>query len=554
MDAPGLGGLNWAVIIIYLLATLGIGVWFTKRASGGTEEFFKASGRIPAWAAGFSIYATTLSAITYMSTPEQAFLADWSYAAGNIAIFAIVPLLVLFYIPFFRKLDVTTAYEYLEERFGPSIRVLGSVLFVLFHIGRVAIVIYLPTLAISSVTDINPALVAGAVGVLSVVYTFLGGIEGVIWSDVVQGIILLVGAAVILVFGVMAIDGGLVTVAADAAADDKFISADNWKFGGAAAAIPIVFLGSVFNNLHQYTASQDVVQRYQTTDSPKSTARSLIVNGFLALLTIPLFYGIGTVLYSFYQHSEALPEGFNTSALVPYFAVTALPAGVSGLLIAAIFAAAQSTISSSLNSISACVTVDIRDRFFPPKDGRPRTGVGFSRAVIVIVGALSVGVALYLSATDQAQTWDLFLSITGLFGVPLAGVFALGIFTKRANTSGVLAGLLLGAALAWVVQEQAGLTPFAVSTVAFIGAMVFGYLISLLTGAMQRGRGDHDVLPLTIYGKRSAYTRRVPTEPAREPAASVASSPAISADSAPTIGSDPTDPGATSANNDKNDK
>src|SRR5699024_3523154 len=136
------------------------------------------------------------------STPEQAFLTDWSYAAGNIAIFAIVPLLVIFYIPFFRKLDVTTAYEYLEERFGPSIRVLGSVLFVLFHIGRVAIVIYLPTLAISSVTDINPALVAGAVGALSVVYTFLGGIEGVIWSDVVQGIILLVGAGVILVFGI----------------------------------------------------------------------------------------------------------------------------------------------------------------------------------------------------------------------------------------------------------------------------------------------------------------------------------------------------------------
>src|SRR5699024_7354100 len=164
--------------------TLGIAVWFTRRASGGTDAFFKANGRIPAWAAGFSIYATTLSAITYMSPPEQAFLTDWPYAAGTIAIFAVVPLLVSVYIPFFRKLDCTTAYEYIEERFGPSIRVLGSVLFVLFHIGRVAIVIYLPTLAISSVTDINPALVAGAVGVLSVVYTFLGGIEGVIWSDV----------------------------------------------------------------------------------------------------------------------------------------------------------------------------------------------------------------------------------------------------------------------------------------------------------------------------------------------------------------------------------
>src|SRR5699024_10702635 len=108
------------------------------------------------------------------------------------------------------------------------------------------------------------------------------------------------------------------------------------------------------------------------------------------------------------------------------------------------------TISSSLNSISACVNVDIRDRFFPPRDGLPRTGVGFSRAVIIIVGALSVSVALYLSATDQALTWDLFLSITGLFVVPLPGVFALGIFTKRANTSGVLGGLILGAGLAWI--------------------------------------------------------------------------------------------------------
>ncbi|RAG61333.1 Na+/proline symporter, partial [Burkholderia multivorans] len=142
---------------------------------------------------------------------------------------------------------------------------LGSVLFVLFHIGRVAIVVYLPTLAISSVTDLSPVLIAGAVGVISVIYTFLGGMEGVIWSDVAQAIILLVGAAVILIFGIAAIDGGFATVAADAAADDKLISAENWTIGGAAAAIPIIFLGSVFNNLHQYTASQDVVQRYQTT-------------------------------------------------------------------------------------------------------------------------------------------------------------------------------------------------------------------------------------------------------------------------------------------------
>lgn len=518
METPGLGGLNWAVIIVYLLGTLAIGVWFTRKASTGTDSFFTANGRIPAWAAGFSIYATTLSAITYMSTPEQAFLSDWSYAAGNVAIFAIIPLLIWFYIPFFRKLNVTTAYEYLEERFGPSIRVIGSVLFVLFHVGRVAIVIYLPTLAISSVTDINPALVATAVGVLSIVYTFLGGIEGVIWSDVVQGIILLLGAVLILVFGIAAINGGLGTVVTDAVNDDKFITAKNWQIGGAAAAIPIIFLGSVFNNLHQYTASQDVVQRYQTTTSLKQTARSLLVNGFLALLTIPLFYGIGTVLYSYYQHSGNLPEDFNTSALVPYFVVTALPVGVAGILIAAIFAAAQSTISSSLNSISACVTVDLRDRFFPRKDGQARKGVGFARMVIIVSGAFSVAVALYLSATNQAETWNLFLSITGLFGVPLAGVFALGIFTKRANTVGVIGGLILGAATAFWVQQNTTFTPFAVSAAAFVGAVLFGYIVSALAGAML-GKNPHDVVPLTIYGRNSEYVRRTssPAAPAGTP-------------------------------------
>ncbi|MBR3117747.1 MAG: Na+/proline symporter, partial [Oceanobacillus sp.] len=288
MEKVGLGTVNCIVLIVYLIAMLGVGLYFTKKAGKDTDAFFKASGKIPAWAAGFSIYATTLSAITFMSTPEQAFLTDWSYAAGNLAIFAIIPILIYFYIPFFRKLNITTAYEYLEERFGPSLRVIGSLLFVLFHIGRVAIVIYLPTLAITSVSEINPVLIAAAVGGLCIIYTFLGGMEGVIWSDVIQGIILLGGAILVAVLGISAVNGGFSTVLNDAISNEKFITAQNFQFGTAAAAIPIIFLGSIFNNLHQYTASQDVVQRYQTTSSIKDTNKSLWTNGILALITIPI--------------------------------------------------------------------------------------------------------------------------------------------------------------------------------------------------------------------------------------------------------------------------
>lgn len=160
MNKIGFGTLNWVVLGTYLLAMLLVGVYFTRKASKSTDAFFKAEGKIPAWAAGFSIYATTLSAITFMSTPEQAFLQDWSYSLGNLSIIVLIPILIKFYVPFFRKLSVTTAYEYLEHRFNPVMRVLGSILFMLYHIGRVAIVIYLPILAITSVTDINPIVIA----------------------------------------------------------------------------------------------------------------------------------------------------------------------------------------------------------------------------------------------------------------------------------------------------------------------------------------------------------------------------------------------------------
>lgn len=140
MDTNGFGALNWLVLIVYLAAMLGLGVYFSKSGGKDTHAFFKAGGHIPGWAAGLSVYATTLSAITFMSIPERAFLTDWTYAASNITIIILVPVLLMFYIPFFRKLDVTTAYEYLEARFGVSLRLFGSIMFVLFHIGRIAIV------------------------------------------------------------------------------------------------------------------------------------------------------------------------------------------------------------------------------------------------------------------------------------------------------------------------------------------------------------------------------------------------------------------------------
>lgn len=501
MQHIGFGLWNWIAVIVYLVAMLLVGAYFTKRASQDTDSFFKASGRLPSWAIGFSIYATTLSAITFMSTPEKAFLTDWAYIAGNIAIVAIIPILIAFYVPFFKKLHVTSAYEYLEARFGPSIRLIGSLLFIIFHLGRIAIVIYLPILAITAVSDINPYIVASLVGILCILYTFLGGFEGVVWSDFIQGVILLGGALLIIIIGAFEIKGGFGTIVHDAIANKKILSADNWKLNSAAAAIPIIFLGNIFNNLHQYTASQDVVQRYQASESMEETKKSLWTNGVLALISAPIFYGMGTMMYSFYQHQETLPKGFNTSSIVPYFILTEMPPFIGGLLIAAIFAAAQSTISSSLNSISACTSEDIKHRFFGKREDKSE--VKFARLIIVIAGLLSYGISMYLIAADSNNLWDLFLLITGLFGVPLAGIFAVGIFTRRANTFGVIVGLFAGVIIAYLLHGiGGGNSPFYVSIISFLVAFILGYIVSLLVPS----KNVKDITGLTIYDKNKAST------------------------------------------------
>lgn len=227
----------------------------------------------------------------------------------------------------------------------------------------------------------------------------------------------------------------------------------------------------------------------------------MYTNGWLALITIPLFFGMGTILYSFYQHTAALPAGFNTSAVVPYFVITQMPAGVAGLVIAGIFAAAQSTIASSLNAISSCVITDFKQRFFNDKF-KNSNDVTLARGIIIIAGVLGLAVAIYLLMGNASQIWNLFLSVTGIFGVPIAGIFAVGIFTKRANTVGVLTGLVLSVGLSFWVQSL-NISSLLVACVAFISAFVLSYVVSLLFPG-----GNHDVTGLTVSTINETYVKK----------------------------------------------
>jgi SSS family solute:Na+ symporter len=209
---------------------------------------------------------------------------------------------------------------------------------------------------------------------------------------------------------------------------------------------------------------------------------------------------MGTMLYSFYNHEANLPSDFNTSSVVPYFILTEMPPFVAGLLIAAIFAAAQSTISSSLNSISACISVDIKHRFFGKSSDKQE--VLFARWMIIVSGLFGYGMSIYLIISNSNGLWDLFLLVTGLVGVPLAGIFAVGIFTKRTNTFGVICGLICGILFAYLFNGiGGGNSPFFVSILSFAIAFVFSYLISIVVPGASK-----DIQGLTIYDRHAQTT------------------------------------------------
>ncbi|MGV3069626.1 sodium:solute symporter, partial [Proteus mirabilis] len=359
MQLHDFGFINYAVLFGYLAAMLLVGVYFSKRQKTA-DDYFRGGGRVPGWAAGVSVFATTLSSITFMSIPAKAYTSDWTFIIGQYLAIAILPLVFYFYIPFFRKLKITSAYEYLEARFDVRSRLFASLSFMLFHIGRVAIITYLTVLALRPFMGIDPVVLIVLISLLCIIYTWMGGIEGVIWTDVIQGLLLSGGAVLIFIMICFKVDGGISEIFTTTAQADKFFPTTQWRWSWTDSTIPVLMIGFLFANIQQFTASQDVVQRYIVTDSIKETKRTLITNAKLVAIIPIFFFAIGSALFVYYQQNPSLlPAGFNTGGILPLFIVTEMPIGIAGLIIAAIFAAAQSSISSSLNSISSCFNSDI---------------------------------------------------------------------------------------------------------------------------------------------------------------------------------------------------
>lgn len=470
-------GLDYLALLVYFVAMVAIGAYFAK-AQTGTGTFFLGQGRVPWWAVGLSIFGTAVSAITYLSFPAKAFATDWVFMLAGMGTLFMAPVAIHFYLPHYRQWPITTAYEYLEKRFNFAARIYGSLVFLSYQVGRVGIVLFLPSLALSATTGLDVKTSILLMGVLSTLYTMLGGIEAVIWTDVVQAVILIGGAVLVLLYVVVGVDGGAAEVVASGWRSGK-MHTFNWTWDHTKAAVWVVLVGNLFATAYPMTADQTIVQRYLTTATEKQAARAIWTNAWLTIPTSLIFFGLGTALWVFYRGKPHLLDPMiQPDAIMPLFIAEHLPAGLSGLIVAAVFAAAMSTLSSSLNSVSSVLVNDFYRRLRPAITDAH--GLGAARGITAAFGVFGTGLALVMSEVPIDSLLDVFYKFLNLVGGGLAAVFALGVFTRRANGAGVLVGATASAVVLAMVQRYSEVHFFLHAAIGFVTCYVIGYGASLL--------------------------------------------------------------------------
>jgi SSS family solute:Na+ symporter len=502
------GLIDYGVLLAYLAGMVGIGVFFMNKMKD-TDDFFRGGQQMKWWAAGCSIFATMLSAITFMSIPAKAFAQNWVYLVGNLMILAVAPVAVHVALPFFRRIDATSAYQYLELRFNRSTRLFASGLFGVYHIFRMAIVMSLAALALAVVTPLSPLQSVLAMGLLSILYCAMGGVEAVIWTDTIQTGVLFGGAMLCLVLMIVGSEGGLFGAFSAAAAAGKF---HTFQFHldptSVHLAIWVVVLGGLGQNFSSYISDQAVIQRYMTTPDERRAATSIWLAAGLAVVSSFLFFSLGAALFSFYQaHPERLDPTFTLDQIFPLFILRETPPGVAGLIVAGIFAAAQSTISTSMNSTATTVVTD----FLRPFQAC-RTEAGYlalARWLTVAFGLAGTALAVVFIDPSILSLFDAFIKVVGLFMGVLGGLFALGMLTRTASGVGSLVGVVAGVCVMFALPFVSRINGYLYTAIGIAVCFAVGWLASQICPP-----DDRDLTGLTVFtpGRRTPD----PSDPGRD--------------------------------------
>ena len=497
--------LDWIVIVVYLGAMLGMGFYFYIREKrNSTADFFVGGRSIPFWAAGVSLYAANTSSISFIAIPAKAFETNWQYLTNNLIAVLGLMFVAVWIVPLLRRLNLMSVFSYLETRFHPAIRMLASALCIVMQIGsRMSVVLFLPALAIATITGINVVWSIFLMGGFTIIYTAMGGMKAVIWTDFVQVMVKMGGAVFAILFIIWTLKGGFGEFHEIAQAANKTKLLD-FSFDLTKATVwGFIFL-VLFDVVLTFPKDQVLMQRTLSTKSDKEAGRSIWA---FALIMIPggfVFYSIGTALFVYYKvNPERMNPLLPIDATFPLFIAAELPMGVTGLIIAGIFAAAMATLSSIMNSVATLASVDFYEKL--ARNPTPKKSVRFAEAATVMTGLLGIGVALLLSTFDIHSLFDVSIELAGLLGGGFAGAYTLGMFTRRANSAGVAIGVASSIALTFVAWSMDLVHPYFYLAISIMLCIVIGYLASLFFPAPTRNLDG-----LTIYARSdSNYVKPV---------------------------------------------
>ena len=494
--------LDLVVIIVYLLGMACVGVWFSKR-NKSTEEYFVGSRSFPGWVIGLSMLGTSISSVTFLAFPAAAYTLDWRQLVSNLTLPLVAVLAIIVFIPFFRRGKTTSAFEYLGERFGPSVRLYGTLSFILLQLIRLAKVLFLVAIPVSLLTGIDIRLVIVFVGIFISLYTIAGGIGAVIWTDVVQAIVLWVGGLVCFVTIVWELPGGLGQIIEVAAQHDKF-DVGSLGFNLNERTFWTVALLGIVSWLTMYSSDQNVVQRYLAAKSLKEARKATTIYSIVAVPTWAFFFFLGTCVFVFYSvHPDEHVGGLEADAVFPYFILTQVPVGITGLVIAGVLAAAMSSLDSSINAISTVVTVDLMKPYLA-KGREDRFYLRWARIVAIAASVVMILGAMLFSAINKESMNDVSWIVASVFGGCLLGLFMVGFFTTRIGNRAALFGLAGAITLnVYLGMNAANLLPQAITVP--VHSYWTGILVNLaflvIAGGVALVGGEHgkDLRGLTVW-------------------------------------------------------
>ena len=482
----GIGVVGWTIVAVYLIGIVVMGSWFV-RGQRNTADYFLA-GRSFGWLpVAISILVSDLSAVSYIGCAAWIYTKDWRYSLTVVTgLFHAIVGAHLF-LGLFRSLNLFTVYEYLEKRFNVFTRSLASIFFLISRISWLAVLLYGVSLTLSVVTNIPlvPAIVV--VGALATFYTAMGGMKAVIWTDVVQFVVLIGGAIVACIMALNSFDWNMGEVIRIANEGDKFVPI-TWSLDLQENVTWFVLLFGFGPGVLAYLAAdQMIVQRILSTKSPKESIRSGVGTGFICVPTLALLYFLGFLVYAYYQtHPEMIAalEGLKSQvdkpadAVLPLYIVRALPSWIAGMIVAGVFAATMSSVDSGINSVTAVCVIDYYKRFFHKPHKTERHYLRVSRLGVVVWGEIAtICSVLVAQAKDLGPIFKKGAEIAGPFTGPLMGIFGLAIVTKRANSVGTILGAICGTISVYICKPHMAFTWY-MSVGCFV-TCVLGYVLSI---------------------------------------------------------------------------